>query len=139
MTFVDTWAWVALANRRDQYHALARQTYAQLRRARRKLVLSDFIFGEVVTFLYDDLPAPMAERYVEQLLAKVDGGDYQMVHVSPQPVRTAWQLRKRYHDKPDISFVDLTSMAVMLDRGITDIFTGDGHFLHVGLGFRLVP
>lgn len=139
MIFVDTWAWVSLANRRDQYYSLARQTYSQLRRARRKLVLSDFVFGEVVTFLYDDLPAPMAERYVEQLLAKVDGGDYQMVHVSPQLIRAAWQLRKRYRDKPDISFVDLTSMAVMLDRGITDIFTGDGHFLHVGQGFHLVP
>ena len=36
-------------------------------------------------------------------------------------------------------FVDLTSMAVMLDRGITEVFTGDGHFLQVGLGFCLVP
>lgn len=35
--------------------------------------------------------------------------------------------------------VDFTSIVVMRDLGITDVFTGDAHFLHVGLGFHLVP
>jgi predicted nucleic acid-binding protein len=48
-------------------------------------------------------------------------------------------MRQKYHDKPDISFVDFTSMVVMQDLGIVDVFTGDGHFHQVGLGFRLVP
>ena len=48
-------------------------------------------------------------------------------------------MRQRYHDKPDISFVDFTSMAIMQDRGITDLFTGDAHFQQVNLGFRLHP
>ena len=45
----------------------------------------------------------------------------------------------QYHDKPDISFVDFTSMVVMQDLGITDVFSGDRHFLQVNLGFQLVP
>jgi predicted nucleic acid-binding protein len=45
----------------------------------------------------------------------------------------------QYHDKPDISFVDFTSMVVMQDLGIVDVFTGDKHFKQVGLGFRLAP
>lgn len=45
----------------------------------------------------------------------------------------------KYHDKPDISFVDFTSMVVMQDLGIQDVFTGDAHFRQVNLGFRLVP
>jgi predicted nucleic acid-binding protein len=57
----------------------------------------------------------------------------------PQQFRRAWQHRQKYHDKPDISFVDFTSMAVMQDLGISDIFTGDAHFTHVNLGFRLYP
>jgi predicted nucleic acid-binding protein len=69
----------------------------------------------------------------------VDAGTYQLVHVSPQQIRRAWDLRQKYHDKPDISFVDFTSMVVMQDLGLTDIFTGDAHFRQVGLGFQLFP
>jgi len=40
---------------------------------------------------------------------------------------------------PDISFVDFTSMVVLRDLGIQDVFTGDAHFQQVNLGFRLHP
>jgi predicted nucleic acid-binding protein len=59
--------------------------------------------------------------------------------VSAAQFEQAWVLRQRYHDKPDISFTDLTSMVVMQDLGITDVFTGDAHFQQVNLGFRLFP
>jgi predicted nucleic acid-binding protein len=48
-------------------------------------------------------------------------------------------MRQKYADKPDISFVDFTSMVVMQDLGITDVFSGDQHFEQVNLGLRLVP
>lgn len=80
MIFVDTWAWIALADQTDQYHVAAEKQH-----------------------------------------------------------RRAWQMRQKYHDKPDISFIDFTSMIVMHDLGIAEVFTGDAHFLHVGLGFRLAP
>ena len=59
--------------------------------------------------------------------------------LSPEQFQKAYQLRLKYHDKPTISFVDLTSMVVMQDLAITDVFTGDAHFEQVGLGFRVVP
>jgi len=48
-------------------------------------------------------------------------------------------MRQRFHDKPDISFVDFTSFVVMQELGITDVFTGDAHFKQVNLGFHLFP
>ena len=51
----------------------------------------------------------------------------------------AWSLRKRFQDKPDISFTDLSSMALMVERGIQQIVTDDDHFLHVGMGFQKIP
>lgn len=48
-------------------------------------------------------------------------------------------MRQKYHGKPDISFVDFTSMVVLQDLGITDVFSGDAHFQQVNLGFRLCP
>ena len=37
------------------------------------------------------------------------------------------------------SFVGFTSMVVMQDLGISEVFTGDRHFLQVNIGFQLVP
>jgi predicted nucleic acid-binding protein len=37
------------------------------------------------------------------------------------------------------SFTDLTSMVIMQERHIVQVFTADAHFTQVGLGFSLVP
>ena len=128
MILVDTWAWIALAVKRDQFHAEAKAQHQTFRKAKRKYVATDYILGELISRLYRTNPAPGAQGYVGALLAKVDAGDYVLIHVSPDQFRRAWQMRQRYHDKPDISFVDFTSMVVMQDLGIQDVFTGDAHF-----------
>lgn len=51
----------------------------------------------------------------------------------------AWESYERYRDKPEISFVDLTSMAVMEELGLKEVFTGDRDFDRVGRGFILLP
>jgi len=49
------------------------------------------------------------------------------------------ELRKRFRDKPDISFTDLTTMAIMRELQLELVLTQDNHFLHVGMGFRRLP
>lgn len=139
MTFVDTWAWVALASKRDQHHRRARAQHKVLQRVHSRYVTTNFVLSGVISHLYTTLTAVQAQAFVSALLAAVDAGTYQLVRVSSQQFRRAWQLRQKYHDKPDISFVDFTSMGIIQDLGITDIFTGDAHFRHVGLGFHLIP
>lgn len=139
MIFVDTWAWIALAVDRDQYHALARQHHRRLRQTRRRYVTTDLVFSELVTHLYRNQAPGEAQAFANSLLDAADAGTCQWVHVSPQQFRRAWEMRQKYHDKPRISFVDFTSFVVMQDLGISDVFTGDTHFQQVGLGFRLVP
>jgi predicted nucleic acid-binding protein len=48
-------------------------------------------------------------------------------------------LRRQLQDKPDVSFTDLTSMAIMQEMGLSQVLTGDSHFEHVGFNFQLVP
>ena len=139
MIFVDSWAWIALADKSDPYHRQAKGQHKKLVRARRQYVTSDYVLGETITYLYGALRAAQAQGFINTLLAAVDSGAYHLVHVSPAQFRRAWQLRQKYDDKPDISFVDFTSMAVMQDLGIPDVFTGDAHFQQVNLGFRLHP
>lgn len=139
MIFVDTWAWVALADRRDQYHSAAKAADQQFVRAHRKYVTSDYVLSETITYLYDALPAAHAQAFIEAILQAVDDGKFHLEHISADQFSRAWQMRVKYHDKPDISFVDFTSMVIMQDLGITEVFTGDHHFLHVGLRFQIVP
>ena len=129
----------ALAVKRDQFHAAALAQHQKFRAANRKYVTTDFVLSELISRLYRTTSTPTAEGYVRALWAKIDAGDYLLVHVSSDQFRRAWDLRRRYHDKPDISFVDLTSMVTMLDLGITEVFTGDDHFRQVNLGFKLLP
>jgi predicted nucleic acid-binding protein len=139
MIFVDTWAWVALADKSDPYHRKAKAQHRKLLRLRRRYVTTDYVLGEAVTYLYDAIGSAQAQGFINSLLAAVDAGIYQLVHVSPEQFRRAWQMRQKYDDKPDISFVDFTSIVIMQDLGLAQVFTGDAHFLHVGLGFRLLP
>ena len=139
LILVDSWAWIALADKSDPYHRIAKPTHKTLGRSKRTYVTTNFVVSEVITFLYSAAPAAQAQAYLASLFAAFDAGTHTLVHVSPDQFRRAWAMRQKYHDKPDISFVDFTSMVVMHDLGITEVFTGDDHFRQVNLGFQLVP
>lgn len=139
MIFVDTWAWLALAYKKDPYHAAAVQQHRSLRRQRRVYVTTDYVLSEMITLLFGVLHFDASQRFVSNLLQSFESGKHRLMFVSASGFERAWRMRERFRDKPDISFVDFTSMVVMQDLRITEVFTGDRHFEQVGLGFRLVP
>jgi predicted nucleic acid-binding protein len=139
MIFVDTWAWLALAYARDPYHAIAVRQHQLFRQQRRRYITSDFVLSEFISALFRAVPFGPARHFTDNLFQSVQAGRLRLEFVSPAQFHRAYTLRIRYHDKPDISFVDFTSMVVMQDLGITDVFTGDAHFQQVNLGFRMHP
>lgn len=62
-----------------------------------------------------------------------------LIRVNERYFDEAISLRKKYRDKPDISFTDLTSIVVIKDLQINEILTADKHFLQVGLDIKLLP
>jgi len=52
LVFVDTWAWLALANRNDSNHKRAVKEYKEIRREGYRLVTSDYVLDEVITALF---------------------------------------------------------------------------------------
>jgi predicted nucleic acid-binding protein len=138
MIFVDTWAWVALAARRDQHHRRAKAVHQRLQGSGRLYLSTNFVLSEVIAHLYTTLTPQQAQGFINALLAAVDAGTFHLVHLSADQFRRAWVLRQKYQDKPDISFVDSTSMIVTQDQDVIEVFTGDAHLLHVGLGFQLL-
>jgi len=137
--FVDTWAWLALAHKRDPYHSIAVRAHKNLQKQRRHYVTTDYVLSEMMAPLFGVLNFAKAEQFMLNLFQSIRSGRYQLERITSDRFERAWQFRRKFHDKPAISFVDFTSMVVMQDVGLTDVFTGDDHFRRVNLGFRLVP
>lgn len=136
--FVDTWAWIALADRSDTWHEIAKEIYLQQYKSRTAFVTTDYVLSETITYLYQTLPTMQAVAFIEAIFLGIKQGAYTLHHVSEKEFQRAWEWRRKYDDKPDISFVDLTSMVVMNELGIVEVFTGDRHFSQVNMGFILI-
>jgi len=139
MIFVDTWAWLAIAYAKDPYHKVASAHHQHFRRQKQRYVTTDYVLSETISGLFGAVPFGMAKHFMDNLLQSIRSGRHRLEFVTPDQFHRAYDLRLRYQDKPDISFVDFTSMVVMQDLGITDVFSGDAHFRQVNLGFQLVP
>jgi uncharacterized protein len=133
--FVDTWGWVAVADRKDAGHEAATEIFRQARRSG-GAITSNFILDETFTLLFKRHPFEDAWHFTTNVMQSpfID-----IQEVTGARFSRTIELRKQFSDKPKISFTDLSTMAIMVELGITDILTADRHFTHVGLGFRALP
>jgi predicted nucleic acid-binding protein len=122
MIFIETWAWIALADKSDPYHRKAKALHKKFSRKRWKYVTSDNVLGETITYLYNALGATSAQGFINTVLSAVDAGTFLLVQLSPEQFRRTWEMRQKFEDKPDISFVDFTSMLIMLDHAPAALF-----------------
>jgi uncharacterized protein len=133
--FVDTWGWMTLAEPLNRKHAATRQCYEEYSRSGR-VVTSNYVLDESLTLIFRRLRFDAAYNFSKAVL---ESSFVAVETVTEARFRSAFELRRRFSDKPSISFTDLTSMAIMTELKMTDILTADAHFAHVGLGFQLLP
>lgn len=137
--FIDSWGFLALANREDRHHQLAVRSYEDIRAKGFLLVTSDYILDEVITALFKKVSFESAQKFVEAVFLDIKAGQIGLERVEDDRFNYAWLLRSLFRDKPEISFTDLTSFVVMRDLDITRAFTRDRHFEMVNLGFEIWP
>jgi predicted nucleic acid-binding protein len=135
--FIDTWAWLVLANDRDPSFAQVAALRSDV--SRPAWVTTDYVLDETFTRLFAGVPFSKARRFCEAIQEAAERGSLVIERITEKRFQAAWQLRLRYRDKPRISFTDLSSFVVMSEIGITTAVTGDAHFEHAGLGFRRIP
>jgi predicted nucleic acid-binding protein len=125
--FVDTWALLALANRRDSFHSTASICYESIVERSFSLVITDYVLDETITALFKEVRFDEATKFIQALLEAGDSGQIVLEMIDEERFRSAWLLRKIYRDKPDFSFTDLSSFVVMKELRITrrllEIFT----------------
>lgn len=134
--FVDTWGWLVLEDRKDPSHERAARCYEELRKRLGRVVTSNFVLDETFSLLFGRRPFDEAWRFANALVSSPWIG---IEAITDSRFRNALELRKRFADKPKISFTDLTSMALMTELKLAEILTADAHFTHVGMGFKTLP
>jgi predicted nucleic acid-binding protein len=127
--FIDTGAFVALRNRAEQEHELARATLAALVKERALLFTSNYVFAETYTALLVRLGRHEAIQWGKRFLA---GKTIELIRVEHELELEAWAILESHADK-DWSYVDATSFALIERERLTAAFAFDHHFAQRGL------
>lgn len=136
---MDTWAWLALSNKKDKYHEAAKEEYNKIIKKGLTKLTSDYVLDETITALFRNVSYKSSVQFIESLFTEIENGQVMLIKVDDDRFYSAWSIKKKYSDKTDISFTDFTSFVIMKELGINKVFTGDVHFENVNMGFDILP
>lgn len=119
--YVDTSAFVALADRRDRNHGASKRFLKSVGKKRRPLVTSIDVFDEIVTLVRYRIGHSIAVDIGEKLRASKW---CRVLDVGDDTRQAAWDVFVRHGDQT-FSFTDCTSFALMRSMGIDEAFTFD--------------
>ena len=128
--FVDTGAWLSLANRKDARHDAV---LSAIQEWSGRLVTSNFILDELVTLAHARLGHDIAVGLGERLL------NPDMVHLARLTSEDEAASLNLFRRRPDqrYSFTDCTSFVLMKRMGIGVALALDSDFLREG--FEVIP
>jgi hypothetical protein len=134
--FVDASAWVAVINRRDQYHQVASTVYQQLLKEKMLMISSSWTVYEALSITKTRIGIEQAERLWKLVN---DPEITQFVPVDLEIEAAALDLFFRYRDK-DWGVVDCSSLIIMNRLGCRMAFAFDEHFREAAkqYGFELL-
>lgn len=127
--FIDTGAFVALRNRAEREHELARATLKQLVEDGAHLFTSNFVFAETYTALLVRLGRGEAIEWGKRFQA---GETIELIRLDREIEDAAWSILESHTDKA-WSYVDATSFALIEREQLTAAFAFDRHFAQRGL------
>ena len=134
--FFDTWGWVAIAHKDDTHHKEVASFYKTFLRDKGIPFTTEYVLAETITLLRARTEPDGLNVFIDAILEEIKKGRIVLERIDERRWEKAWNLSKKYYDKPYISFFDFSSFVVMKENGISDALTADSHFEEIGLGFR---
>jgi uncharacterized protein len=126
--FVDTSAWVAVVNSRDQYHRAAGDFYRKNFNHYSKLITSNLVVAETYILLRLDCGSAIALKWWKMI---ADSLKIKVVYADADLTVAAFNLLQQYEDQR-ISLTDAISFKIMEERAFREAFTFDSHFSTAG-------
>jgi uncharacterized protein len=126
--FVDSSAWIALADQGDSRHKDAAAAYPALLRGFKILVTSNLVIAETYVVLLKEMGHDVAVDFLERINASP-----RILRIwSNESIETeAEQILSKYSDQ-DFSYTDAVSFALMKRLKIKNAFSFDKHFVIAG-------
>ena len=131
--FVDTSAWLALANTNDKWHQKARQIRQNLIEQDCKFWVSEYVIVEIGNSLSRISFRQIATNLIDSIIASKE---IKLIHINYALFNESWHLYKERHDK-EWSLTDCTSLKIMTKYRIKTAFTNDHHFEQAGFQILL--
>ena len=128
MVFADSSGFIAAFDRRDAGHTEAATTWRTLARARQRLVTTQLVVAETVTYLRRRGGFELSRRVGRAIL---ESRNIDVVELDAELFSAAWREFVRNAD-PKLSLCDAASFVVMRERGLRCAFTLDRHFEEAG-------
>lgn len=130
--FVDTSAFIALADKTDQNHQTASKFFVQLKSCDH-LHTSNYVLDETITRLRFTMGHAAALHFA---VAFFESRLYNVHYIDQRLEKLALGVFRKFHDQK-LSFTDCTSVALMEDLRITGTFAFDDDFRIAG--YRTFP
>ena len=131
--FVDTGAWLALADKSDGHHKRAVEIYPELLKDSHHLTTTNLVVAETYVLIRRLMGHQPAMTFLQNISASP-----RVVKINSDRTleETAESILSQYKDQ-NFSYTDAVSFAVMKDYEIKQAFTFDQHFFTAG--FIVVP
>jgi len=133
--FIDTGAWLAVIDQKDQYHESAQGFYGQAIREGSQFVTTNLVIAETYTLTRRRLGYRTAIQFLDLIEAS-----HRLVRVrsTEELEANATETLRSYEDQ-DFSYVDAVSFAVMGAHQLQIAFAFDHHFDVMGFTRRPNP
>ena len=129
MTFVDTGAWIALLNQKDENHGDAVAIYSNLRKHRNPLLTTDYVINETVTRLR---PIPSKAFQFLDFIGRAEKTDVLTVAIVSRFIfEESKRLFRTYNGI--FSLTECTSLEFCRQHGILEVFAFNQNFTKMKL------
>jgi uncharacterized protein len=131
--FVDTSAWIAVADSGESSHITLTAIYKQLLKTSVRLTTSDLVIAESQILLRRRMNHDAANIFLDSVN---HSPSIDIVFLDQEMEMEAKKVLQKFSDQ-ELSFTDAVSFAIMKSRKMRTAFTLDKHF--VIAGFRTLP
>jgi predicted nucleic acid-binding protein len=131
--FVDTGAWVALADKDDAHHEDAASILPSLLKAHKILITNNLVVAESYVLILKLLGHNAAIQFLDRINSSPR---IEKIYSVPEIEKEAEETLKKFADQ-DFSYTDAVSFAIMKDQRIDKAFAFDKHFQT--MGFTRLP
>ena len=126
--FVDSFAWIAVINKSDNYHRISLKTLEEFLNKHVNLIATNYAIVETI----NALSKVEFRKAVVEFINKLERSpSVEIVKITDEIYNNAWALYQQRMDK-NWGITDCTSFEVMRMFNIRKAFTNDKHFEQAG-------